>query len=202
MKKNLLLLFLLIFSLNTVKAQFSKDHAIYYSDGLNIGNYVGLDFNLNYVYKEKYSVKLGYIYNTRKPKSQPDDYSSGLANALLFGATNPHDKMKNYQLALGKIYKLNESGSIRINLSIGLGYTLINEPEDRQKIESGFVAENYTWNYEKQNTFSLIINLKVEFPFTTIYGLSISPIVQLNKHRSYFGIGVGQMIGVLRSRIN
>ena len=201
--KRTILLFSLILSFNSIKAQFAENNAIYYSDGLNFGNYIGVDLNLNYVYKEKYSFKIGYIHNSRKPKSQPDDYSSGLANALLFGTTNPHDLMENYQIAFGKIYSLNENRTIRINFSVGIGYTVIKEPENWQKIEyESLVAENYTWNYEKRNTVSLIINPKIEFPFTTVYGLSISPMVQINKDRTYFGIGVGQMIGLLRKKKN
>lgn len=200
MKKSQLLIFLLFFSINAVKAQFAENNAIYYSDGLNIGSYFGVDFNLNYIYKEKYSVKVGYIYNRRKPKNQPEDYSSGLANVLLLGTTNPHDRMENYQLALGKIYSLNQNRSIRLNLSFGLAYTVIREPENWQKAASGFLVENYTWNYQTQHTLSLIINPRIEFPFTRIYGFSISPMVQINKDRTCFGIGIGQMIGLLRKR--
>ena len=197
--KRTILLFILILSFNSIKAQFAENNAIYYSDGLNFGNYIGVDFNLNYVYKEKYSFKIGYIYNRKKPRSQPDDYSPGLANALLLGLTNPHDQMRNYQIAFGKIYNLKENRTIRINLSLGIGYTVIKEPANWQKIEyESLIAENYTWNYEKRSTFSLIINPRIEFPFTTVYGFSISPMVQINKDRTYFGIGVGQMIGLLR----
>ena len=199
MNRSLVILFLLIVGFNAAKAQFAENNAIYYSDGLNFGNYYGLDVNLNYVYKEKYSVKVGYIYNRRKPKSQPDDYSTGLANALLFGATSPHDRMENYQVAIGKIYRINENRSIRLNLLFGLAYTVIREPENWQKTTSGFLAENYSWNYEKQNTVSLVINPRIEFPFTRVYGFSVSPMVQINKDRTCFGIGVGQMIGLLRS---
>ncbi|WP_297099734.1 hypothetical protein [uncultured Draconibacterium sp.] len=200
MKKSILLLFLFIFVFSSAKAQFSENNAIYYSDGLSIGNYFGVDVNLNYVYREKYSLKIGYIHNWREPKSQPGDYSAGLAKALLFGAADPHDQMRNYQIAVGKIYLLNESRTIRINFSVGLGYTEIKEPANWLKTESAFLAENYTWNYENRNTLSLLINPRIEFPFTTIYGLSLSPMVQINKHRTFFGIGVGQMIGLLRNR--
>lgn len=201
--KRTILLFLFIFSINSIKAQFDENNAIYYSDGLNLGNYFAVDLNLNYVYKEKYSLKIGYISNMRKPKSRPVDYSSGFVKALLFGSVNPQDQMENYQFALGKVYSLNEKGTIRLNLSAGLGYTVIKEPENWQKIEeASYLAENYTWNYKRQNTISLIINPRIEFPFTKVYGLTISPMVQINKDRTYFGIGVGEMIGLLRNRKN
>lgn len=191
---------LLIFSININigYAQFDEKNALYATGELNLGNYVGLDINVNYVHNEEYAFKLGYSGNIREPKSQPDDYTSGLIGAFLFDLANPHDQLENYQIGIGKIYKLNQEGTIRLNASIGLGYTIIREPENWERITNGFLAENYTWNYHKYNTVSLIINPKIEFPFTRFYGLTISPMVQLNKDRTYFGIGIGQMIGLLR----
>lgn len=43
-----------------------------------------------------------------------------------------------------------------------------------------------------------IVNPKIEFPFNRFYGLTISPMLQVNKDRIYVGIGIGQMIGFLR----
>lgn len=187
-----------LISCNFVSAQFFGNKAFYSSGELNFGNYIGVDLNLNYVYKEKYSFIIGYTGNIRKPKSQPSDYTSGLAGVFSFGLANPHDQMENYKIGVGKIYKLNESGTIRVNMSVGVGYTTIREPENWQTKSDAFFVENYTWNYKVQNTLSLILNPKIEFPFTRFYGLTISPMMQINKDRTYFGIGVGQMIGLLR----
>ena len=198
MKQTTLLLFL--FSIITANAQFDENNAIYSSGELNLGNYIGVDINLNYVYKEQYSFKIGYTGNIRTPKSKPENYTSGLSGLLLFGLTNPYDQFENYQIGFGKIYNLNITGTIRANLSLGLGYTTIREPENWQMIDNAFLSENYTWNYRKHNTVSLIINPKIEFPFTRFYGLTISPMLQINKDRTYFGIGIGQMIGLLRKR--
>jgi hypothetical protein len=156
--------------------------------------------DLNYVYKEKYSLKVGYSGFIRKPQSQPADYGSGLLGLLSWGSSNPYDQIENYQITVGKIYPLNESGSTRVNLSVGLGYTTLREPENWQKVNDSFLAENYTWNYSKSNTVSLIINPKIEFPFSQVFGLTISPMLQLNKDRTYVGVGVGHIIGLLRKR--
>jgi hypothetical protein len=45
---------------------------------------------------------------------------------------------------------------------------------------------------------SLIINPKIEFPLTNFIGLSVSPMIQLNKDRTYYGIGFGTMLGKLK----
>ena len=196
--KIIILLFLI--KVTIVNAQFKEKNALYTSGEVNIGNYIGIDINLNYVYKNNYSFKIGYKGNIRKPISQPEDYSSGLTGVLLFGAANPYDQLENYQIGIGKIYNLNNSGTIRANISLGLGYTIINEPENWVRINNGFLAENYSWNYNKSTTFSVIVNPKIEFPFSRFYGLTISPLLQINKDRTYIGIGIGQMIGLLRKR--
>ena len=196
------ILTLLIFSIssNIANAQFDENNAIYSTGELNLGNYLGVDINLNYVYKEEYSFKIGYSGNIRKPKSQPEDYTTGLTGILLLGLANPYDQLENYQIGIGKIYKINQSGTIRLNASIGLGNTIVREPENWERINNGFFAENYTWDYNKYNTVSLIINPKIELPFSRFYGLTVSPMLQINKDRTYFGIGIGQMIGLLRKK--
>ena len=54
----------------------------------------------------------------------------------------------------------------------------------------------------KKNRISLIINLKIEFPLTRFYGLTISPMIQINKSRTYFGIGIVYMFGLPRETNN
>ncbi len=200
--KQLLLLLSFSISISSATAQFDANNAIYTTGELNLGNYIGFDMNLNYVYQEKYSFKLGYTGNLRKPKSQPDDYSPGLLGVFLFGLDNPYDQLENYQIGAGRIYKLNEKGTIRLNASFGIGYTVIREPDNWERINSGFLEENYSWNYRKYNTVSFILNPKIEFPFSRFFGLTLSPMLQINKDRTYFGIGIGQMLGLLRERKN
>ncbi len=193
---------LLLFSLsiNFATAQFAENNAIYSTGEFNAGNYLGLDMSLHYVYKEKYSFKIGYIGNLKKPRSQPADYSSGLTGVLLYGLANPYDQLENYQIGIGRIYKLNEKGTIRTNISFGLGFTTIREPHNWERTANSLVVENYTWDYHKYHTLSFIINPKIEFPFTRFYGLTVSPVLEINKDRIHLGIGVGQMLGLLRKR--
>lgn len=199
MKQLITLLLVLVFS-NISNAQFDKNNAIYTTSELNLGNYIGFDINLNYVYQENYSFKIGYTGNIRKPKSQPDNYSAGFSGLLSIGSANPYDLFENYQIGIGKIYKLNKRGTIRANLSLGIGYTITKTPENWELINNAFLTENYTWNYKKENAIGLIINPKIEFPFTRFYGLTVSPMLQINKNSTYFGIGVGHMIGLLKQR--
>ena len=196
--KNIVFFGLLIALAYPVQAQFSEHHAIYTTTELSIGNYLGIDLNLNYIYEERYSFKIGYAGQLRKPRTQPTDFSSGLSGVFLFGLLNPYDKMDTYQLGVGKIYMLNPAKTIRLNLSVGLGYTIIREPENWQSAASDGVGSNYTWDLDKVKTLSLIINPKIEFPLLNVVGFTVSPVLQVNKQRVYVGIGLGDMFGLLR----
>ena len=203
MKRILLLLSLAISSLS-MNAQFSENHAIYGTMGLDFGNYFGANFGLNYTYQEKYSFRIEGTIRARSSASEPDDFSPGLGRAFSFGLANPYDNIKTTQLMVGRIYKLNPKGTIRLNLSVGVGLATISEPENWQRVETGngliFFSDNYTWDTYKYNTINFIISPKIEFPFTRHYGLTISPMLQINKGRTYVGIGFEHMFGLLRKR--
>lgn len=195
----MIIIFILLLVITKLNAQFSEKNAVYSTGELNFGNYVGVNLNLNYVFNEKYSFQIGYSGYTRESKSQPEDYTSGLVGIFTLGLSEFHfDNMENYQFLAGKIYSLNESGTIRLNMSGGIGYTIISEPTNWRRISGFTLGENYTYDMDKHKTVSLIINPKVEFPFTRFFGLTISPMLQINKDRTFIGIGIGLMIGLLR----
>lgn len=201
--KQLLILLFLFAGANIVNAQFAENNAIYLSGEMGAGNYFNGDLNLNYVYKENYSLKIGYSGNMRKAKSRPDDYYSGLVKGVfMLGLANPKDQLESYHISFGKILYLNTSKNIRANLLFGVGYTTITEPENWNKVEGSVIGkiilDNYTWDYGKRHVVIFIINPKIEFPITRYWGLTVSPMVQFNKDRTYFGIGIGSMLGLLK----
>lgn len=200
MKKTLILLLIIFASVNIANAQFAKNNALYATGELNMGNYYGTDLNLNYVLNEKYSFKLGYTGNLRKPKTLPEDFSTGVTGILVWGLNHPMDNFENYGASVGRIYKLNQSGTIRVNLSLGIGYSVITEPENWEKIDNNLVhlQKNYSYDNVEHKAVSLIVNPKIEFPITRFFGFTISPMLQINKERTYFGVGIGTMIGLLK----
>lgn len=200
MKRTLILLVIIFASINISNAQSTQNNAFYATGELNLGNYYGMDLTLNYVLNEKYSFKLGYTGNLRKPKTLPEDFSTGVTGILIWGLNHPMDKFENYGASVGRIYKLNENGTIRVNLSLGVGYSVITEPENWEKINNNLVhlQKNYSYDNVEHYTVSLIVNPKIEFPITRFFGFTISPMLQINKERTYFGIGIGSMIGLLK----
>ena len=92
---------------------------------------------------------------------------------------------------------------MRLNLSFGLAFTTVKRSENWQFNAEPFSSEGfYSWDTKKNETVSFIINPKIEIPLRSFLGITISPMVQLNKHRTYVGVGIGAMIGLLRDRIN
>ncbi len=200
--KRILPILLISMGINGAFAQEEPSNSIYLTSELNVGNYFGLDVGLNYTFKES-SIKIGYTGNLRKPKTQPEDFKWGLTGILFLGLINPYDQMANYYVGYGRVYNLNPGGTIRLNASAALGYSVVKEPTQWQKENNdGIWTGNYTWDYNQHGTVGLTINPKIEFLFSRFYGVTVSPMVQINKDRIYYGIGVGQMIGLLQKKKN
>lgn len=184
--------------LSKVNAMFDENNALYAAIELHLGNYLGSDISLNYVYKEKYSFHIGHMDNFREAKSKPDDYRTGLAGILLFGLVEPFDKIDIYRIGIGEIFKLNQSGTVRFNLSIGLAYTIITEPVNWKKTGS-VITSNYEWDYKKYRTISLTFNPKIEYAIARGFGLTLSPLFHVNSDGgAYYGIGTGIIFGLIR----
>ena len=195
------LLLIFILTVSNTTAQFGQNHAIYLSNELNVGNYLGTDMGINYVYKEKYSFKFSYTGSIRKSYKIPDDYFSGLVRLSLLFFNGPYDEINTYKIEAGKIYKFNKKGTIRLNLALGIGYSTIREPENWKKVNpSGLVDENYTYEYQSFNNISFTLSPKIEFPVSRIYGFTVSPMLQVSGKRTYYGFGFGSMLGLLRKK--
>lgn len=195
-------LLLSLFALIQLHAQTPERNQTYFTAAITAGNYYGIDIHANYLLNGKYAFKAGYSGHLRAPEAAPYDYSTGLIGAMSFGFNIPYDKLGNYHVMAGRIFNFNKKGSIRVNLSFGVGLVSIKEPTNWERAERGLIFKNYTYDYNKYHTIGFIVNPKIEFPFTRYYGLTISPMIQVNKDRRYIGIGIGQMLGALRKDSN
>lgn len=94
--KRIFILTISICSLSLAKGQFFDNNSIYLSSGLNLGNYFGGTFGINYLYKEKFAMQISLSGNMRKAKKAPFDYSMGVFNALFFGIDQPYEHFESY----------------------------------------------------------------------------------------------------------
>lgn len=181
-------------------AQEVENHLIYFSNEMNVGNYFGYTADINYVYKEKYSAKVGFTGAIRISTNQPSDYSPGLIGLFSFGLIGAYETMAVGQLQVGRIFYLNQNRNSRLNASVGIGYTSVETIENWQKTTAVSFNSNYTYDVVRNQTVSLIINPKLEFPLGRVFGFTVSPTAIINSERNYYGVGLGYMIGRIRSK--
>lgn len=195
--KRALLMLLLVSGTIGANAQFDEKNAIYAANEFNMGGYLGVDVSINYVYDTRFAYRIGFSTNTRIARSIPEDYSPGVIGILTLGANTPRDNFQSVHFTFGYIQKLSESGTVRLNLSLGLGVAMTKVPVNWQKIDQ-FLSENYTWEYENDNSISFVLNPKIEFPFSRYYGITISPIVEIYRGGTFFTVGIGHIFGLVR----
>ena len=194
--KNFIITILLV--IGTAQKSFAQgiDKPLYYfSSEVNLGNYIGITMDLNYIVDQKYTFKLGVVANIRRPVNQPTDYTSGLIGILSFGLAQPVETMGSINAAVGKIYNLNSAKSLRLNTAVGIGFTQIQTVGNWQKDLNANFVENYTYDNVSKNVVSVIINPKLEIPLGGVFGFSVSPMAVLNSKSNYYGVGLGYIIG-------
>jgi hypothetical protein len=191
--KNILLPVISILIVMDASAQFFDKPLLYLSTEIDVGNYWGVNANVNYVLKNRYSLQVGYSGHIKTAKSLPEDFDGGMFD--------PYESFENIQLLVGRVVDLNAEGTIRLNFLGGVGYTFLREPINFQPDPhaGGFFdfGDNYDYDYDRRSVASIILNPKIEFPFTRVFGFTFSVLMQYNKERTFVGFGVGQILGKL-----
>jgi len=199
----ILLFFTLPLLLN---AQFQENNAIYLDRSISFGSHNSLVIGLDYNYKEKYSLTIKNGLHTKDGKQVPSNYSSGLC-IVLFSPFNkdciPQEETKTYEFLIGRILKINKSGTLRLNLRMGVSYNENEVPyKFTHKTSSGWLnlGSNYNYEIRKSTRFGLILNPQIEIPFWQYFGISIAPYVNINSFRVIYSGQVGVLLGLLRPR--
>ena len=193
MKKYYILAFILA-SVLTANAQFREKTLIYGSFEASYGNYKGVDFNLNYVHDNKYSIKVGYSGFLRRAKNAPDDFVGTFFDA--------NDVINSIHLVYGRIFILDKKKQVHLNFGAGLAYVGVDIPQKFDFTGLGFFLTNYKWDHAFYNEIGFVINPKIEYLLTRYLGVSASPLFQYSKHSSYIGVGVGVLFNIIHKRRN
>lgn len=192
-----LTLFIVLFSIN-IHSQFSETKFLYANAGVSVGNYIGLNGGLNYIANEKFSLQLNYAFKSIDSEELPGDFIGG----GIFGSSALKDDYHSISVLAGYILKLNASGTIRLNLQGGIGYLKSKSLTNFQPAGPGIFTSNYSFDEESNNNAEVVINPKIEFPFTRVYGLSISPFISMNSRKFFFGVSLDNIAGILRNKTN
>lgn len=108
--------------------------------------------------------------------------------------------IKTASIMFGKVNYLNQKRTLRANMSAGIGISTNNKYEQWKRRDNTEGGYNYSWETLQHTSVSLVLNPKLEFPFTRFIGLYLSARVQINRNFSFVRFGVGASIGILRTR--
>ena len=164
---------------------------VYITGALEIGNYLGLSTDLNYIYKENISFSLGWMGNLFA-NDYPSDYVDD-SDIFSFGpgvADSSH-----IYFTVGKFFKMGKIKNLRFNLSGGLAISNYSIEENfvrREQVRDGYY---YDSEYNEYTKVGLVLNPKIEFPFSSWVGFQISPKVILNTKQNFYGISFGLLLG-------
>lgn len=195
--KSILSFFLVCFCLSA-SSQVLKKNALYFDSGIAAGNYFGLTFNLTFISKHNHSINLQLTGLLKKSPSEPEDYDQGIHAFITFGLNRGFDALNGIQLEYGKIFPLNKSGTIRFHPRAGLAYLEVITASNFQKIDDPGLGRNYNWDTNSEPTIALILQPKIELPFTYIFGYAIGPLFILSPKTQFYGITISTMLGRLR----
>ena len=202
--KRIVLLIIGVLMLTSVYAQWSNEflihkaekHFLYGTGNVMLGNYNGGDVGINYIYNSKYSVNFGFSVSSKSASNQlTESLKSAKTNSIDLKVPDEH--LENFHLMIGRVFDLSPKNNIRVVIQGGPGVSAIREPVFTTINNNETVFSNYQIGFRKRQQVSLILNPKIEFPITSVLGFSIGPMLIVNDERTFFGVSIGVLYGII-----
>jgi len=165
--------------------------AVYASSSLNIGNNIGLDLDLNFIFNNKYTLSTGIKEQLSINKDFPDDYGGDL------DFFSDIESMNTFYLLGGVVHQMDNT--VRFNLQGGIGSSLVYTQGNFVR-EGKATINRYEYSYDeiKDRVTSLILRPKLEITAPNVIGFYLYAELIANKYNSYYGAGIGIMFGKVR----
>ncbi|MGY6649021.1 hypothetical protein [Wenyingzhuangia sp. IMCC45574] len=191
--KKILLVAILLIAINS-QSQKTQTRAFYLSSQLEIGNYFGFGWDVNYLHKDKYSFNLGHFLQLSIPNNRPSDFD-GDSDFFPFGDLK---SISSYRAMVGRIYYFDQKRRSRLNLQLGIGFSEVDEPYNWKR--EGETDNGYKYDYEKRkyNTVGFVISPTIELPLYNILGLKLNPNIHFTRGEVFYGVGLGVLLGDLK----
>ncbi len=158
-----------------------------------VGNNSGGNMGLSFVYNSKYSVEVGYSAGSNQFVNQVPVLKSGSSSSAE-NFINPNEMMENYNIMVGRHFNLNSKETIRFIIQGGSGISvMIDELTEQTDNNSGFEKKELL----KNRDISFMINSKIEFPITDLFGFSVGPTLIMNHEKRYLTLSVGFIYGII-----
>jgi len=173
--KHILTIVLILTISSVVRAQFLDD--IYVGVGWQQGTYNGLSWDLNYIHLDKYSLQLRASGGSRKATNAPQD------SKKIF-----RENYNAFELQIGRVYRLNNSGSITSNLKTGLAYNFFKHPIRYERNYGGIsffgeTSSRYKAEFNMEKNLGLVINPSIKIHLFKRFYFAIAPYINVNSYR-------------------
>lgn len=204
--KYLYRLFILAFLFSQqIYGQFWENNYLYGNIGITGGNYFGANVGANLIFNEKYFINVGILSLQTESNEKPNGYSAG-SGILGSGDSDIMDRYNTPFVTAGYVLKL--SSKFRVIFDGGLGLQFRHYATDFKVHESNGTFGGFDYGSSPSHDFewkddvsaAFIINPRLEFLLSHIYGVGISPLFILNKNETFIGIGIHNIIGSIRKR--
>lgn len=205
MRKLLLLLPILLLFSHKTEAQFFEKNHLYGNLGISGGNYFGSNVGANLILDEKIFINAGVLTLQVDATEKPDDYSAG-SGIFGSGDSDITDRYTQPYLSGGYVMKL--GSKFRLVLPVGLAiqfrrYATNFTIHETQGTFGGYSfgsSPSHDFEWKKDVSMAFIFNPRIEFLLSHIYGVGVSPLLVLNKHNTFVGLSVNNLIGKIRQR--
>lgn len=155
----------------------------------NASSYIGFSRSLNFHINNKYALRATGTLYFRDAVNLPNDF-----NTDAFFRINL-ESILSVGVSAGRVFLFNSEGKSRFTLWLGLAYTNYETLTDFRKID-----EVYDYDLQNNREIGVVFRPTFEFPLLHYFGVSIYPLIRIQKQNTYFGLGAGYMIGKLRNR--
>lgn len=183
---------------NTDLRSQTKKHALFGSGDYITGNYQGGDIGINFIYNNKYSVKLGFSISEKSSTHLSQDFLKSGQTLSTTELSPPNEHFESIHLLFGRVFNLDARNRFRITLQGGPGISAVQEPVFQSTLENhSSVLTDYELKYHKKSCASFVLNPKIEFPVVSVVGLSIGPMTIINQERTFWGASIGLMYGIV-----
>ncbi len=185
------ILYMLLLGFLSLSAQAQRSDAIFLSTESFLGNYTGFNLDLNYQFRQSYSIAIGLNHFSRKV----EDY--------YFRENDYRHSVEDFHILVGKAFP-SRKGGVRWNLALGIAKSHSSLPIGLKEVPTlaslitGSDENKIVTVYEENSQIAFIFNPKLELPISKVIGFSFSALYMTNDVKPVFGLGIGLIVGKLR----
>ncbi|MFN0217160.1 MAG: hypothetical protein ACKVT2_23120 [Saprospiraceae bacterium] len=167
------------------------------------GSHGTANISLDFIASNKYFLSIGKRIQIKNSQEMPKDYFPGDGLYNLLGSDGPDQETGMLALTFGRAIPF-DTGP-RLILASGLGIGTVTKPGNfikQQQAQTWLgTSSNYTYDLEETTAIGLLLNARLDFPFTRFIGLSAGSTAILSKKDPYIGLELLLHLGYLRQRL-